>query len=72
MRRMLLPLLPLWALALAQTCSVRYTPPNYPELPFYREEGVWGSYNAPVFKPGIHGLPHVLRRSTEHSGRRMC
>ena len=28
----------------------------------YRKEGVWGSYNAPVFKPGIHGLPHLRRR----------
>jgi len=25
----------------------------------YRKEGAWGSYNAPVFKPGIHGLPHI-------------
>lgn len=24
----------------------------------YREEGAWGSYNAPVFKPRIPGLPH--------------
>jgi len=28
----------------------------------YRKEGVWGSYNAPVFKPVIHGLPHLRRR----------
>jgi predicted transposase len=25
----------------------------------YKKEGVWGSYKAPHFNGGIHGLPHV-------------
>jgi hypothetical protein len=25
----------------------------------YKKEGAWGSYNAPHFNGGIHGLPHV-------------
>jgi len=32
-------------------------------LRIYKKEGVWGSYKAPHFNGGIHGLPHVrLRR----------
>ena len=40
MRRIMLPLLSLLGLALAQrtTCSVSYTPPNYPELPVGRPQ----------------------------------
>ncbi len=30
----------------------------------YKKEGVWGSYKAPRFNGGIHGLPHVRRRRT--------
>ncbi len=35
--------------------------PRVPDrcIPDYRNEGVWGSYSAPVFKPGVHGLPHL-------------
>lgn len=41
MRRIMLPLLSLLGLALAQTsktCTVRYTPPDYPELPVGRPQ----------------------------------
>lgn len=34
----MLPLLPLLGLAFAQTCTVRYTAPNYPELPVGRPQ----------------------------------
>ena len=40
----------------------RFDPSRGVRFSTYRKEGVWGSYNAPVFKPGIHGLPHLRRR----------
>ncbi len=32
----------------------------------YKKEGVWGSYKAPRFNGGIHGLLRIRRRRTRH------
>ncbi len=56
MRRIMLPLLPLWALALAQTCQVRYTPPDYPELPFYPPSLYLTVSPSPLTSPGSLSL----------------
>lgn len=53
MRRMLLPLpFVLLGAALAQTCTVRYTPPDYPELPAYQPQVFLTASPNPVVAPG--------------------